>query len=98
MDEDLTMRQRRARKTKAALFESALKLFKQKGYDAVTVKEIATLTGTAKGSFYTCFSTKSEIILEEFRTIDDFYRGYARNLSRHPRARDKLEAFTRGAG
>lgn len=95
MTASMTKRQRQAQATKEALFESAIRLFKEKGYDRVTVEDITTLAGTAKGSFYTYFRTKSDIIIEEFRTIDDYYKRFARNLRRYGAGREKLLAFTR---
>lgn len=76
--------------------ESALRLFNRRGFDSVTVEEITQDAGVAKGSFYTYFATKSDIIVEEFWEIDTYYRTYAsRNLRRYPTAREKLLAFTR---
>ena len=95
MNEAITKRQQQALLTKDALFDSAIRLFKEKGYDKVTVEDITNLAGTAKGSFYTYFRTKSDIIIEEFRTIDDFYRGFAKNLRRYVGSRAKILAFTR---
>jgi AcrR family transcriptional regulator len=95
MAEDGTRRQLQARKTKRALFDSAIALFKEKGFDEVTVEEIARRAGTSKGSFYTYFPTKSAIIIEEFTAIDEYYRKYARNLRRYTNTREKLLAFTR---
>jgi len=75
--------------------ESALELFRAKGFDAVTVEEITRKAGVAKGSFYTYFSTKSDIIVEEFLKIDAYYQSWAqRCLGRYPSAREKLMAFT----
>lgn len=88
-------RQEQAASTKAALFESAITLFNEKGYNAVTIEDIAQRAGTAKGSFYTYFRTKSDIIIEEFRTIDDYYKRFARTLSRYPNALEKIYAFNR---
>jgi len=87
---------RTARRTRNALLDSALALFEERGFDSVTVEEIAARAGVAKGSFYTYFSTKSDIIVAEFRRIDDFYAEYASgNLARGGTAREKLLAFTR---
>jgi AcrR family transcriptional regulator len=91
----MTNRKAQAMRTKKALFDSALALFKEKGFDAVTIEEIAQRAGTAKGTFYTYFSTKSAIIIEEFQAIDDHYRRYARNLRRYESATQQLIAFTR---
>lgn len=91
----MTRRQEQAQRTRKALFECALRLFREKGYDGVTVDDITQAAGTAKGTFYTYFRTKSDIIIEEFRTIDDFYRHYQRNLSRYDTAEKKILAFVR---
>ena len=90
-----TTRQIQAQATKQAQFESAIALFKEKGYGAVTVEALARRAGTAKGSFYTYFRTKSDIVLEEFKAIDQFYDEWSRNLRRYPDTREKLVALTR---
>ncbi len=88
-------RQEQAASTKAALFESAITLFNEKGYYSVTIEEIAQRAGTAKGSFYTYFRTKSDIIIEEFRAIDDYYKRFEKTLPRFPNALEKIYAFNR---
>ena len=92
----MTKRQKQGQKTKTAIMDSALDLFREFGFDSVTVEQITRNAGVAKGSFYTYFSTKSDIIVEEFWSIDAYYRMYAgRNLRRYATAREKLLAFTR---
>ena len=87
---------RTAQRTKNAIMDSALELFKERGFDSVTIEEITTRAGVAKGSFYTYFSTKSDIIVGEFWKIDAYYAEYAaKNLKRYKTAREKLLAFTR---
>jgi AcrR family transcriptional regulator len=81
---------------RTALLESAVALFNEKGYDSVTIEEIAKRAGTAKGSFYTYFSTKSDILIEEYLRIDDYCRLFSRNLDRNTDAREKLFELTRG--
>lgn len=96
MADGMTRRKQKAQATKQLIFETALKLIREKGFDAVTVEDIAREAGTAKGSFYTYFRTKSDIIIEEFRTIDDFYADWARNnLRRHAGARSRILAFAK---
>ncbi|MBU0926542.1 MAG: TetR/AcrR family transcriptional regulator [Spirochaetes bacterium] len=85
-----------ALRTKSAIMESALRLWKERGFDSVTVDDITGAAGVAKGSFYTYFSTKSDIIVEEFKKIDAYYADFARRrLGRYATARAKLSAFTR---
>lgn len=85
-----------AQRTKNKIMDSALELFKERGFDSVTIEEITNHAGVAKGSFYTYFSTKSDIIVDEFWKIDAYYAEYSeRNLKRYKTAREKLLAFTR---
>ena len=91
----MTKRQQQALETKTVIFDTAVALFNEKGYDNVTVEEITTRAGVAKGSFYTYFRSKSDIVIEEFRNIDDFYKRYERNLKRYSSATKRLVAFTR---
>jgi len=95
MNQKLTNRQKQAQNTRKIIFEQAIALFREKGFDTVTVEEITQRAGTAKGSFYTYFRTKSDIIIEEFQTIDDYYRKYHKNLKRYETASEKIVAFTR---
>ncbi len=90
-----TRRKEQAQQTRAAIVEHAQRLFRERGFEAVTIEEITDAAGVARGSFYTYFKNKSEIIIAEFRDIDDYYRRYAANLKRYGTAREKLLAFTR---
>lgn len=89
-------REEKSRRTKAAIVENALRLFAEYGFDAVSVESITRAAGVAKGTFYSYFAVKSDIIVEEFWNIDRYYAEYAaRNLKRHSTAVSKLKAFTR---
>lgn len=48
-------------KTKRRIFNSAIKLFSEKGYDNASVDDITAIAGVAKGSLYYHFSKKEEI-------------------------------------
>lgn len=48
-------------KTKRKIFETSLKLFSEKGYDATSIEEITATVGVAKGTLYYHFSSKEEI-------------------------------------
>lgn len=55
-------------KTKRKIFQIAIKLFSEKGYDNTSIEEITAVAGVAKGSLYYHFSKKEEIfdlLLEE---------------------------------
>lgn len=87
---------RTAQRTKNKILEAALALFKEQGYQSVTIDEITQKAGVAKGTFYTYFTTKSDIVVEEFWEIDKYYVAYSsKNLHKYETAQEKLLAFTR---
>lgn len=60
---------RKAGERRAALIESARRLFVEKGYEATTMDEIAAAADFAKGTLYHYFSNKAEllqVLREEF--------------------------------
>ncbi len=46
-----------------AIFEAAIKLFREKGFAATTVDEIAAAADIAKGTFFNYFATKEAVLL-----------------------------------
>ena len=48
-------------KTKRKIFETAMKLFAEKGYSETSVEEITAVTGIAKGTLYYHFAKKEDI-------------------------------------
>jgi AcrR family transcriptional regulator len=57
------LREQRKQLLKDEIFRMALKLFKEKGYENVTVEEITSACGIAKGTFFNYFSKKEHILL-----------------------------------
>lgn len=57
------LRARRRLQTRREVSEVALRLFAERGFDAVTVAEIATEAGISRRSFFTHFSGKEEAVL-----------------------------------
>lgn len=58
---------RRARQkaaTRRAIYEAAMALFLERGYDAVTVEEVCRAADVAKGTFFLHFPTKDALLAE----------------------------------
>jgi AcrR family transcriptional regulator len=66
----------RAEQTRAAIVDAALRLFRENGYEATTMRAIAREAGVATGNAYYYFGSKEELI-QEF---------YARNQAEHAAA------------
>jgi AcrR family transcriptional regulator len=54
----------RAEQTRAAIIEAALRMFRERGYDATTMRAIAREAGVATGNAYYYFGSKEELIQE----------------------------------
>jgi AcrR family transcriptional regulator len=66
----------RAGQTRAAIVEAALRLFRETGYEATTMRAIAREAGVSTGNAYYYFGSKEELV-REF---------YARNQAEHEAA------------
>jgi AcrR family transcriptional regulator len=57
-----SLRERKKVVTKERIYRVALELFRQKGFDATTVEEIAVAAEVAKGTFFNYFPTKEAVL------------------------------------
>jgi len=70
------MRSTKGEQTRAAIAEVALRMFREQGYEATTMRAIAKEAGVATGNAYYYFDSKEELIQEY----------YARNQAEHATA------------
>ncbi|MYE83107.1 MAG: helix-turn-helix transcriptional regulator, partial [Gammaproteobacteria bacterium] len=67
------LRERRKRRTRAALIEAAVDLFSTKGYDDTTLEEVADQAGLHVQTLYRHFPSKPELAVAVDRThVEDF--------------------------
>ena len=57
------LRERKKAKTKAAIQQHALRLFRQQGYQATTVEQIAEAAEVSPSTFFRYFPTKEDVVL-----------------------------------
>src|SRR5215470_5069758 len=63
------LRERKKAKTRAAIQRHALRLFREQGYEATTVTQIADAAEVSESTFFRYFPTKEHLVLED--DLDD---------------------------
>jgi AcrR family transcriptional regulator len=60
-------REKNKKRTKERILEAALQLFREKGLEATTTKEVSKLAGIAEGTLFNYFKTKEDLALYFFQ-------------------------------
>ncbi|RKT02519.1 TetR family transcriptional regulator [Streptomyces sp. 3211.6] len=71
MTEHLGLRERKKQKTRQTIFEAALHLFLTRGFDEVSIVEIAEAAEVSKRTLFTYFPTKEDLVLHVFADHED---------------------------
>ncbi|MGG6311810.1 TetR/AcrR family transcriptional regulator [Paenibacillus macerans] len=67
----LKKREQQSLLTKEKILRNSIELISAYGYDEVTISQICKASEVAKGSFYTHFSSKSDIAIEILKDINE---------------------------
>lgn len=57
------LRERKKRKTRAAIQREAMRLFQEQGYDATTIEQIADAVEISPSTFFNYFPTKEDVVM-----------------------------------
>jgi AcrR family transcriptional regulator len=81
----------KAEETRRRIYEAALELFREKGFEQTTMRDIARQAGVALGATYYYFDSKEAIVLAFYEDMQE--RGHDATLqaiARHVKLRDRI--------
>lgn len=73
MPEEKKTRRQQARETKEHIFNTALKLLNERGFEAIKVRDIVEAAQVSVGSFYNYYSTKLDVFYETYQLADEYF-------------------------
>ena len=83
----------RAEDTRRKIYEAAMELFRQKGFDETTMRDIAAKAGVALGGAYYYFSSKDAIVLAFYREMQETINDpVIQALSTHKKLKDRIRS------
>jgi AcrR family transcriptional regulator len=65
MNAQESLRERKKARTRASLREHALQLFREQGYQATTVEQIAAAAEVSPSTFFRYFPTKEDVVIQD---------------------------------
>src|SRR5688572_16399152 len=77
--------------TRERIYSAALSLFREHGFDATTMRDVAAAAGMSLGAAYHYFPSKDAIVLAYYeRVSQEHAQRAAAELPEHPRLADRL--------
>ncbi len=73
VEKQLTLRQLQADATRKKIYDVAVKLMEDKGFQKTTIEEIATKAGVSVGTFYHYFKSKEAVFFDLFKKADEYF-------------------------
>lgn len=81
----------RAEDTRRKIYEAALKLFREKGFEQTTMRDIAAKAGVALGAAYYYFSAKDAIVLAFYQEMqEESHEDILKTLAGRKKLKDRI--------
>ena len=84
----------RGRRSRARIHAAARELFRERGFDATTLRAIAERAGMGASSIYRHIRSKEELLVEQLGDLqEDAWRGFRRGEDKIAPARERVRRF-----
>ena len=84
----------KAEETRARILDTALRLFRERGFEQTTMREVATEAGVATGAAYYYFRSKEELVMAFYlRTAEEEREQFAKALAATKDLRKRIRAL-----
>lgn len=93
MTADKTSITKKGRQTREKIFQAALNLIKERGYEQTTLVDICKAAGIASGTFYHHFASKQDILIEYVREESQDLLNYYASLPKESYAEAFLQVM-----
>src|SRR5215467_312516 len=81
----------RAEDTRRKIYEAAMEMFREKGFEETTMRDIAAKAGVALGGAYYYFSSKDAIVLAFYREMQETSNPLIiESLAGHKKLKDRI--------
>lgn len=90
MDAELGLRERKKQRTRLLISESARRLFAERGFEAVSVAEIAREAEVSEATVFNYFPTKEDLVFQGMEAFEEQLLGAIRD---RPAGESVLQAF-----
>jgi AcrR family transcriptional regulator len=94
--EELTHRERKKQRTREQIVERAMALFDERGFEHVTIAEIAAAADIAPRTFFAYFPSKEDVVFHDFDVIFDSIKQRIDERPEGESTMDALRAFVVG--
>jgi AcrR family transcriptional regulator len=92
MNTELGLRERKKRETRQAIADAAMRLFLERGFEQVSVAEVAGAADVSEQTVFNYFPTKEDLVYERMGTFED---ELLRAVRERPEGETPLRAFVR---
>lgn len=90
----MTNRQKQALETKKKIYDTAMRLLKEIGFENLTISKICKEAGVAVGSFYYYFKSLDFVVIESYKMVDDQFKRIRQENKIHGTTYDKILQLT----